>query len=302
MHIDLYNSLAPSSRKQYKSYWNVFKTFISHYFKIEPVYATSYEIQHFVTYLSQYKHLGVSSIRCYLSSIGFHIKLKTNSDPTKSFALSRLLKTYSKISKPVNIRKPIDYMLLRKLCQSVQLSKLSYYYKLCYVNMYNLMYHAALRVSEIAHSSTDEHILSLNSIKFNYNSSLISINFKSYKHSKEECPVIVIKCERSVKRAFQKYLDLRGRHTGPIFCHVDHSPFKRDEIVKQLKSHLDSINYNSSHYNTHSFRIGKATDMSIAGYSELEIKQLGRWKSDAYKRYLKPHTIYSKLGHTSLRN
>lgn len=40
-------------------------------------------------------------------------------------------------------------------------------------------------------------------------------------------------------------------------------------------------------YNTHSFRIGAATVARNAGMSIVDIKSLGRWKSDAYQHYIR---------------
>ena len=40
-------------------------------------------------------------------------------------------------------------------------------------------------------------------------------------------------------------------------------------------------------YNTHSFRIGAATSAIEAGISDVQVKMLGRWKSDAYQRYVR---------------
>ena len=41
-------------------------------------------------------------------------------------------------------------------------------------------------------------------------------------------------------------------------------------------------------YNTHSLRIGAASDAAKNGLPEHLIKLRGRWKSDAYLRYLRP--------------
>ena len=40
-------------------------------------------------------------------------------------------------------------------------------------------------------------------------------------------------------------------------------------------------------YNTHSFRVGKASDMAVAGVPEAVIRKAGRWSSDAFKRYIR---------------
>jgi len=41
-------------------------------------------------------------------------------------------------------------------------------------------------------------------------------------------------------------------------------------------------------YNLHSLRIGAATSASLAKLPETHIQILGRWRSDAFKRYIKP--------------
>ena len=89
----------------------------------------------------------------------------------------------------------------------------------------------------------------------------------------------------------KNYLKARGSHPGYLFCRTDHSPFSRNEIVKVLKEELSRLNYNPDHYNSHRLRIGKATDMAIDGYS---VKTAGRWKSNAYRLYIKPQNIYIK--------
>ena len=295
MKNDIQNSLSPSSQISYRKYWDSFKQFTYQHFHISPVKATSLEIQQFITYLARYKNLAISSIRCHLAAISFNIKLKRNTDPTKSFAISRLLKTYTKLDKPKTIRKPIDKSMLFLLIKSLKNNPtLSKFYKLCYVSIFLCMYHAALRISEVAISTSDQHTLLFNCISYDRCSSLLTFNFKSYKHSNNELPSIAIKCGKRMSYYVKNYLKARGSHPGYFFCHTDHSPFSRNEIVKVLKEELSRLNYNPDHYNTHSLRIGKATDMAIDGYSELDIKTAGRWKSNAYRLYIKPQKIYIK--------
>ena len=40
-------------------------------------------------------------------------------------------------------------------------------------------------------------------------------------------------------------------------------------------------------FNTHSFRIGAATSAKHARVSDSHLKALGRWKSDAYLKYVR---------------
>ena len=91
----------------------------------------------------------------------------------------------------------------------------------------------------------------------------------------------------------KNYLKARGSHPGYLFRRTDHS-FSGNEIVKVLKEELSRLIYNPDHYNSHRLRIGKATDMAIDGYSELDIKTAGRWKLNVYRLYIKPQNIYIK--------
>ena len=153
------------------------------------------------------------------------------------------------------------------------------------------MYHAALRTSEVAISTSDQHTLLFNCITYDRCSSLLTINFKSYKHSNNELPSSVENVCLTMLRIIWK----REAHTLAIFSVVQTILlFSRNEIVKVLKEELSRLNYNPDHYNSHRLRIGKATDMAIDGYSELDIKTAGRWKSNAYRLYIKPQNIYIK--------
>jgi hypothetical protein len=40
-------------------------------------------------------------------------------------------------------------------------------------------------------------------------------------------------------------------------------------------------------YKSHSFRIGAATHAASLGYADSEIQAMGRWKSSAFKRYVR---------------
>ena len=84
-----------------------------------------------------------------------------------------------------------------------------------------------------------------------------------------------------------KYLIVWGKQNGPLFLYPDGTKLTRPIFASALAAMLRKLNINPRHYNTHSFRIGAATSANQAGMSPLQIKALGRWRSEAYQRYIR---------------
>ena len=88
-----------------------------------------------------------------------------------------------------------------------------------------------------------------------------------------------------------EYLTVRPTKDGPFLCHFSGSPLTRFQLSSMLTKSLKYAGIESSKYKAHSFRIGATTALSMAGYPIDEIKNLGRWKSTAYKSYIRPPAI-----------
>ena len=60
-------------------------------------------------------------------------------------------------------------------------------------------------------------------------------------------------------------------------------------------SHFSSadLTVDSSRYKSHSFRIGGACHAAEKGYSDAQIRALGRWKSYAFKVYLRSEVLHA---------
>ncbi|VDI23821.1 Hypothetical predicted protein, partial [Mytilus galloprovincialis] len=58
-----------------------------------------------------------------------------------------------------------------------------------------------------------------------------------------------------------------------------------------LKKALNVANITSDNFQSHSFRIGAASQSSKMGFSDDEIQDFGRWESKAYKRYIRIPTL-----------
>jgi hypothetical protein len=54
-----------------------------------------------------------------------------------------------------------------------------------------------------------------------------------------------------------------------------------------LQLSLKFAGLNVKNYKSHSFRIGAATTAWAKGFSEEQIQQMGRWNSEAFKKYIR---------------
>jgi site-specific recombinase XerD len=65
----------------------------------------------------------------------------------------------------------------------------------------------------------------------------------------------------------------------------------RQQFSALLSKSLKFSGIEGGQYKAHSFRIGGATALSLAGYSDEEIQNRGRWRSAVFKSYIRlPHT------------
>ena len=99
------------------------------------------------------------------------------------------------------------------------------------------------------------------------------------------CPVDV--------QSFLDYVTLRGTENGPLFINEDGFPILRSEFSKKLCSIIRLCGLDPTRYKGHSFRIGAATYAAEQGHSDTQIRHMGRWKSDAFKNYIRISSLES---------
>jgi hypothetical protein len=68
-------------------------------------------------------------------------------------------------------------------------------------------------------------------------------------------------------------------------------PITRYQFSAVLRKVLISDGIQSDNFKSHSFRIGTASEASVNGISDSKIMELGRWKSQAVKNYLRLWTV-----------
>ena len=83
---------------------------------------------------------------------------------------------------------------------------------------------------------------------------------------------------------------------GPLFQFASGPYLTRATLSTILRDCFhDNVNIN-----THSFRIGGASAAAAAGVPYFVIQQLGRWSSDAFKRYIRLSTDYIEESYVAL--
>ena len=90
-----------------------------------------------------------------------------------------------------------------------------------------------------------------------------------------------------------KYLAMRGPRPGALFITVDGAPVSRSHFSNQLSSAIQFCGLSPSVYKGHSFRIGAASHAADKGLSDAQIRLLGRWKSNAFLKYLRTPSLCS---------
>ena len=96
-------------------------------------------------------------------------------------------------------------------------------------------------------------------------------------------------------QALLDFLSLRVLRDGPLFMHFGGDPLTSFQVGQVLKKSISAIGLKPSAFSPHSFRIGAATSASLCGISDDEIKKMGRWKSSAFKSYIRPDRLLSLL-------
>ena len=254
-------------------------------FDIDWQRASDLHVCAYATFLHYFRNFSASSIKSAFSGISHFYKMLMLTNPIRSPAIDKLLITYSREQQQDN-RRPINRQVLRRLLL-LHHPDLPCYYDDAFYLIYTLMYRMALRISEITnYSEKFHHALRYSDIVLHHGMASLQVTLRSYKHSTEK-KIFQLQLSNTSIAVLTRFLQARGDTDGQLFIHRNGKLFSRSFIAKTLRDDLYKLGYNPMDYNTHSFRIGRTTDLAEAGCSELQIAQLGRWTSKAYHKYIR---------------
>ena len=257
----------------------------------------------FIAFLHN-NNMSPATIVTYITALSFVNKLKGQTDHTTSFIVKKLLVALQRKGRKPDVRMPITVEILHKLVDSLPAVTTSDYQRRLFKAMFLLAFSALLRIGEICPRVIHEKskVIQFNDCTFfgskdSVNSAVISMSQCKHNTSQKPFRISIPKFDTAVYcpvRALQSYIFLRGSHPGPLFC-FDSLPVTRQVFCNMLRHCVNWSGLNSNLYTSHSFRIGAASSYAARGLTNSQIQRLGRWQSDAFKRYIRIPVLKSNM-------
>ena len=241
-----------------------------------------------------------STIKSYISAIKAVLINDGYNWCQNTLLLNTLTQSCKLINDQVRHRMPIKSGLLHVLlCDMADYFDIraQSYLKVMYTSLFLVGFYGMFRIGEL---TTGNHPILAKDIHLGNNKrKMLIVLHTSKTHGIESLPQKV-KIEGNITLAgdirfnpyiiTQSYLSLRGDYSDindPLYIFRDGRPVQPIHVRKLLKKLLINSRLNPQLYDTHSLRIGRATELQKLGTSIETIKRVGRWRSNAVYKYLK---------------
>ena len=238
------------------------------------------------------KKYAPSTVSSNVSALGYSHIFLGHRDPTKAFFIIQILKGYGKIGSRFASRLPITRPVLNRIIESLAKLAISQYYQRCqFQAMCLTAFFAFLQIGEITYNLPKDagvplqvnHLAKL--VDFAKRVVALKLTFGNFKQSYNQCPFSIIfhrHNSRCLVRFLLDFLSLRGNRPGPLFINSLISPVSRAIFAELLSLPWKACGLDSTHYKSHSFRIGASSFAAEREMSDAEIRALGHWRSNAF--------------------
>lgn len=284
-------SLSYNSRLSYRTALRSFENFCNLYSLSQNAELTIRNIILFIAYCAE-KGFSSKTVMTYMYGLNFFQKLYGLPSLFESFLINKLLEGYKRTGHHKDSRAPITQELLANICNALPHICKSDYESTLFKAVFSLAYFGLFRVSEIvfSHQEQIDNPLQLEDLLFDKLNKAVIVCLRRSKTSRT--PVSLrIPCDMNENiccvRALQKYVHIRPKGQGFLFVHADCSPLTRYQFSAILAKVIRFLQLPEGKFKTHSFRIGRATDLSVMGVPNNAIQQMGRWQSVAFQSYIR---------------
>ena len=224
-----------------------------------------------------------------ISAIAYFHKINNLPDPSASFLIEKTLQGLSRLRPSVDNRQAITLVILHRLVDSIQQMTLSNYDKLLFRSMFLFAFFGLCRIGEITGSPL-LHTLLGSDVQVIHNPLRAIVTFRTYKHSiSKQSITFYIQSPQQYCPVFNLngYLAFRPLSAPYLFVLAEGNPVSRLQFSHVFRMAVTSCGLDPRSHTPHSLRIGGATFAARKGMSILQIKRLGRWRSNAFVKYLR---------------
>ena len=268
-----------------------------------PLPASPLTLRYFCAYLSPY--VRRATIKLYLSAIRSHHIQQEYQDPTRDTLLQYVIKGIKR-TQSVNTRQrlPITVQVLKDLKTVLHNSpQLTYHDKRMLWAAFAVAFYGFLSADEL-HSKTVNSFDSATTLLWSdvtttATSLVLHIRASKTDSFRHGCTITIGATATSTcpLNAMQSYIAIhQHRLSSPAFIFQDGSLLTRQRLAVLLRELLLHAGFDPDKYASHSFRIGAATTAAAAGLPEWQIQAMGRWTSDCYSHYIRPHPSIAAVG------
>ncbi|XP_071797200.1 uncharacterized protein [Asterias amurensis] len=118
---------------------------------------------------------------------------------------------------------------------------------------------------------------------------VLNVRFSKTDQCGRGCFITIPECSRGdfalcPVRAAAQFLSVLRPHCSSFFSHFNGDPVTRSQFTAVLQR---SLGFGDMRFSSYSFRIGAVTSAAMSGIPEADIQAMGRWKSNAYSRYIR---------------
>lgn len=283
--------LRNSTQKSYGSAQKKFLKFCSD-FGLSPLPATDDTLLQYVSFLFSSGFKG-TSIKVYLSAVRSLHVMHSLTLPPYSPRMLLALKGATRLTGPPDRKSPITYSILSEIIPLL----CGRHDELMLQSAMSLSFFGCFRAGELCLpegvSYSKKLHLSYSNVIINEPLSQLKVFLKQSKSDIFDTGVEVkVGCSGTPVCAYCSMKSYLGQHPcpapdSPLFMDRNLHVLRKQYFVATTKLVLASAGYDPTLYSGHSFRAGSATAGASVGFSEWELKMLGRWSSDAYHIYLR---------------
>lgn len=241
--------------------------------------------------------LGVSpsGLGRSLSALAFWFKIRGERDWTKSFLVRQAVRGFRRGSSFRDTRRPVSFDILLRLGAALEGLCFSVFEVLVFRLAFSFAFFGAFRISElVAPSRIREGGLRAEDVQLK-EASVECFLRRSKTDQRGRGSMVVFQAlvvsPMCPVRCYGEYVQRRPAGPGPLLRHEDGSWLSQFQFTQVFRKGLIRIGVDPLNFSSHSFRIGAATEASRWGLGPETVRKIGRWESNRYRLYVRPHLI-----------